>query len=102
MPPPAVAGMRKSPFGPALEALAHTLTYDVRITIRGSLQIERAPSVQSQTFVIYGDASPPWMRDASRTLASAVPNGRQRALEGQTHDVDIKTLARALDELFVG
>src|SRR5437773_6042682 len=29
MPPPAVAGMRKSPFWPGLEELAHTLSSDV-------------------------------------------------------------------------
>lgn len=48
-----------------------------------------------------GGASPGWMREAIQTLARAIPNARHRTLEGQTHAVDPKTLARALEEGFL-
>jgi pimeloyl-ACP methyl ester carboxylesterase len=101
MPAPAVAGMRKSPMWPGLEELAHTLGYDLRITARGPSRLGQVPAVRSATLVMDGGASPPWMRDAIRTLARAIPNARHHTLEGQTHAVDPKALARALEE-FLG
>lgn len=101
MPAPAVAQLRKLPMWAGLECLAHTLRYDVLITARGPSRIEQARSVRSATLALDGGASPPWMREAIRTVASAIPNARQRTLEGQTHDVDPELLARAIEE-FLG
>jgi hypothetical protein len=42
------------------------------------------------------------MREAIHTLARAIPEGRYQTLEGQTHDVDPKALARAIAEAFAG
>ena len=81
-----------------LERLAHTLSYDVRITARGPSRIEQAPSVRAATLAVDGSASPPWLREAIRTVASTIPNARQRTLEGQTHDVDPQVLARAIED----
>jgi pimeloyl-ACP methyl ester carboxylesterase len=100
MPAPAVAPMRESPMWSGLEKLAHTLSYDLLITARGPSRIEQVASIRSSTLVVEGGASPPWMRDAIRTLASTIPSARLRTLEGQTHDVDIGALARALEEFF--
>ncbi|HEV7557807.1 MAG TPA: hypothetical protein VGO00_20215, partial [Kofleriaceae bacterium] len=102
MPAPAVEQMRTSPMWSGLEALAHTLRYDVRITTRGPSRLEQARTVRSMTVVMDGSASPPWMRDASHTLARAIPEGRQLTLEAQTHDVDPKALARAIVEALGG
>jgi hypothetical protein len=99
MPAPAFAQMRKSPMWPGLEELAHTLHYDLLVTVRGPSRLEQVPSIRSATLVMDGGASPPWMREAIRTLARAIPNARHRTLEGQTHAVDVKILARALEEL---
>jgi hypothetical protein len=41
------------------------------------------------------------MRAAIKSLADAIPNARHRTLEGQTHAVDPRALARALEEFFV-
>jgi pimeloyl-ACP methyl ester carboxylesterase len=100
MPAPAVAQMRTSPVWPGLEALAHTLSYDLRITVRGPARLAQLASVRSATLVMDGSASPPWMREAIRTLARAIPGARHRTLEGQTHAVDLQTLARALEDFF--
>jgi len=100
VPPQVIAGMKQTPMWRELEALAHTLSYDVRITAGAVALSERASSVHAPTLVLDGGASPPWMHDGSRRLAGAVPNGRYRTLEGQTHDVDLGVLAAALDEFF--
>jgi pimeloyl-ACP methyl ester carboxylesterase len=97
---PTVAQMRKAPMWPGLEAIANTLSYDVRITARGPARLDEAASVRAPTLTLDGSASPPWMRDSLRTLSSKLPNARHRTLEGQTHDVDITVLARALEEFF--
>lgn len=101
VPPAAVAGMRKSPAWSGLEALAHTLSYDLSITAGGAKYLELARSVTAPALVLAGGASPPWMRDALGTLAAALPKGRVQTLAGQTHDVDPATLARAIGD-FLG
>jgi pimeloyl-ACP methyl ester carboxylesterase len=98
MAPPVVAQARKSPMWPGLEALAHTLSYDVRIVARGPSCFERAASVHAVTLAMQGDAAPPWMGEAIRALVGAIPGARHRVLQGQTHDVDPKVLAGALFE----
>jgi pimeloyl-ACP methyl ester carboxylesterase len=53
------------------------------------------------TLVLAGGRGFPWMRDTARALASALPNGQVRVLEGQGHaDVDPTVLAPALKEFF--
>jgi pimeloyl-ACP methyl ester carboxylesterase len=99
LPAPAVAQMRRSPTWAGLEALAHTLSHDLRITARGPSRLEQVPAVRSATLAMSGGASPPWMREAIQELASAIPGARYRVLEGQTHDVDSRVLARTLEEL---
>ncbi|NOK15830.1 alpha/beta hydrolase [Corallococcus carmarthensis] len=101
MPASAVAQMRKAPMWAGLEHLAHTLSYDLLITARGPLRLEQVSAVRAATLVMEGGASPGWMREAIQTLARAIPNARHRTLEGQTHAVDPKALAQAL-EAFLG
>jgi pimeloyl-ACP methyl ester carboxylesterase len=101
MPAPAVAKMRQSPIWPGLEEMAHTLSYDLLLTARGPLRLGELTGVRSSTLVLSGEASPDWMREAIGTLARAIPNARQRSLEGQTHAVDPKALAKAV-EAFLG
>jgi pimeloyl-ACP methyl ester carboxylesterase len=100
MPPPFVGKMRGSPMWSGLEKLAHTLSRDVRLTARGPARLEQAKALKTTTLVIEGEASPPWMREPLRTLAKAMPDATLRTLEGQTHDVDPKVLARTIEEFF--
>ncbi|RKG65975.1 alpha/beta hydrolase [Corallococcus sp. CA054B] len=101
LPEPAVAQMRKAPMWAGLEHLAHTLSYDLLITARGPSRLEQMPAVRAATLVMDGGASPAWMREAIQTLAQAIPSARHRTLEGQTHAVDPKALARGLEEFLV-
>ncbi|MDB4954948.1 MAG: alpha/beta hydrolase fold protein [Myxococcales bacterium] len=98
VPPPVVAGMKRAPMWRGLEALAHTLSYDVQLTAGAPALIDRASSIRAPTLVMDGSASPPWMHEGTRALAAAVPAGHHRTLDGQTHDVDPAVLATALQQ----
>ncbi len=100
MPPEFVAQARSSPWWPAQEALAHTLAYDATIMGDYSLPTERAAQVTIPTAVLDGGASFPFLHPTALALAAALPNGRQRTLEGQSHDVAAEVLAPALTEFF--
>jgi len=102
----AVASMREASFWPALEAVAHTLSYDGRIMgdhMSGKpLPSDRWASVTIPTLVIDGGESPPWQRNAVQGLVDVLPDAQRRTIEGQTHDVDPALLAPVLEEFFAG
>jgi hypothetical protein len=50
--------------------------------------------------VMDGDASYPFMHVTAVALASAMPQGQHRTLEGQTHEVTAEALAPVLIEFF--
>jgi pimeloyl-ACP methyl ester carboxylesterase len=100
MPPEFVAQARTAPFWPAQEALAHTLRYDAIIMGDYSVPIDRAASVTVPTLVMTGGASFPFFRETVEALAKALPQGKTRTLEGQTHDVAPEVLAPVLKEFF--
>ncbi|HEX6581491.1 MAG TPA: alpha/beta hydrolase [Actinomycetota bacterium] len=106
VPAEAVASMKDAPFWSALEAVAHTLSYDGRIMgdqMAGtSLPSDRWASVTIPTLVIDGGASPLWLGNAAQGLVDALPDARRRTIEGQTHDVDPVLLAPVLEEFFAG
>jgi pimeloyl-ACP methyl ester carboxylesterase len=102
MPAGVVTNMRRSPMWSGLEHIAHTLGHDLRITASGPARLDRASSVRAETLVMSGGASAGWMRDALQTLAQAIPSGRHETLEGQTHAVDPKALASAIEAFLVG
>jgi pimeloyl-ACP methyl ester carboxylesterase len=96
-----VAQARTQPWWAGQEALAHTLAYDARILGDYALPTGRAESVGVPTLVLAGGVDFPWMRDTAQALASALPNGEVRFLDGQGHaDVDPTVLAPVLKDFF--
>lgn len=98
VPPPAIEGMKRAPMWPALESLAHTLSYDVHLAAGAVDLLEHLARARRPVFVIDGGGSPPFMREGGAALAKALPNARHDTLEGQTHDVEPAALAAALVE----
>ena len=45
-------------------------------------------TVTTPALVISGENSPPFLRNAARAAAAALPNGRLATLPGQTHDIN--------------
>jgi pimeloyl-ACP methyl ester carboxylesterase len=106
VPAEAVAGMRREPFWPSMEAVAHTLAYDGTVmadAMGGSpAPLGRWTSVGVPTLVMNGGASRDWQRHAVLALVNVLPDARHRTLEGQDHGPDTEVLATALEEFFIG
>lgn len=100
IPAEVVTQMRSSPFRPALEAMAHTLVYEM--TILEPLSPGLADSVRIPTLVIDGENSPDFLRQANQSLAAALPAGRSLTLPDQTHDLVPEALAPVLEEFLLG
>jgi pimeloyl-ACP methyl ester carboxylesterase len=102
MPAEQVAGMRQSPFWPALEAIAHTIAYDGRImgtTLSGApLPADRWAAIKVPALVMYGRGTEPWLISAARALAGLLPTASLRAVDGAQHSVAAEVLAAALEE----
>lgn len=98
IPAAVVAQMRNAPFRPALEKMAHTLVYESMIL--RSLPIELIASVRVPTLVIDGEESPEVMRNAAKSFAEALPDGRHRTLKGQRHDLVPAVVGPVLEEFF--
>jgi pimeloyl-ACP methyl ester carboxylesterase len=93
-----LVGMRDAPFWPALEALAHTLVYDTKIT--SSMTAERLATVGTPTLVLNSEATDERLESWGRDVAARLPNGTHRSLPGEWHGVAPDVLAPALREFF--
>jgi pimeloyl-ACP methyl ester carboxylesterase len=100
-----VTEMKASPAWPALEAVAHTLPYDIAVlsgNMAGNpLPAERWVSVSQEVLVMDGGASPDWIRNTARTLADILPNAEHRSLDGQMHDAAPDILGPELERFFL-
>jgi len=111
-PPEMVAQMRQSPMWPGLEALAHTLAYDVTIvgdTQRGDpLPLRKWAGVTVPTLVMDGtvflgsEERHVFMRHGAQELANILPHAQRRILEGQDHGPADDVLVPVLVEFFKG
>ncbi|SES41440.1 Pimeloyl-ACP methyl ester carboxylesterase [Streptomyces sp. yr375] len=95
-----IQGARRAPMWAGMEAIAPTLAYDDAVMGDGRVPRERLASVGVPVLGVAGGASAPWLREAVRAVAEAVPQGTYRTLEGQTHMVDPNVLAPVLAEFF--
>jgi pimeloyl-ACP methyl ester carboxylesterase len=98
IPEAVVAQLRHAPFRPGLEAIAHTLAYDAAIIGDLSLPADLAATVSIPVLVICGENSPPFLRNAARAAAAALPSGRLAVLPGQTHDINPPATAPVIAE----
>ena len=98
IPEDVVAQLRHAPFRPGLEAIAHTLAYDAAIVGDLSLPAGLLATVTAPALVISGENSPPFLRDAARAAAAALPSGRLATLPGQTHDINPEATAPVMAE----
>jgi pimeloyl-ACP methyl ester carboxylesterase len=90
------------PLWRALESVAHTLPYDLAVmgeTVDGK-PLAPAPwaSIATPTLVLDGGKSPASLHTAADALAELMPNAERRTLEGQSHNLSMKVLARVLEE----
>jgi hypothetical protein len=105
MPAEMAEGMASSPMAKAMEPLAHTVSYDGRVMLRGGMNGQPLPkrftdTVTIPTLVMDGGASPAWMRNAARALNALLPDVQYRTLEGQDHAAPPEVLAPEIEEFF--
>jgi pimeloyl-ACP methyl ester carboxylesterase len=99
-----VAEMKASPMWPALEAVAHTLPYDIAVLGDGMsgkpLPAKHWADMTAPVLVMDGGASPAWIRHTAETLADALPYAEHKTLAGQTHSAAPELLAPELQDFF--
>ena len=103
MPAEMVEQMANSPMVEAMEPLAHTVSYDGRVMLRGSMHGDPLPaewtdSVTVPTLVMDGGNSPAWIRNSTRAVVRLLPDVQYRTLEGQDHAASPGALAPALED----
>jgi pimeloyl-ACP methyl ester carboxylesterase len=103
MPSEMVQPMLDSPMVDSMLSLAHTIPYDGRVMLRGSMHGEPLPTrwrqtVTVPTLVMDGGNSPAWIRNAARGLVRVLPDAQYRTLDGQDHGASPEAVAPALEE----
>ncbi|HJY71474.1 MAG TPA: alpha/beta hydrolase, partial [Streptosporangiaceae bacterium] len=68
--------MEGSPAWPALEALTHTLPYDIELTGNQGIPVDLLATITVPVLVVGGGKSPDWFRRAVRETAAAIPGAR--------------------------
>ncbi|WP_436739087.1 alpha/beta fold hydrolase [Streptomyces sp. BBFR102] len=96
-----IAGARRSPAWPGLQALAPTLAYDDEVLGDGAPPLDRIALVRVPVLVMAGAASPPAMTEAARAVAGALPGAAYREVDGQGHDVAPGAVAAVLREFLL-
>jgi pimeloyl-ACP methyl ester carboxylesterase len=106
LPAEAVAGIRQSPYWPALESVAHTIAYDGRFmgtTMSGNpLPTDRWAALTVPTLVMYGKGTEPSLIAAAKAAAELLPSASLLPVEGQQHSVEADVLAPALRQFAHG
>ncbi len=101
MSPDDVPGMREQPWFALLATMGHTLLYDAAaLGDESAIPHDKAARVSVPTLVMDGSASFPFMHIAAAALAETMPNGEQRTLDGQTHEVQPEALEPVLIDFF--
>jgi hypothetical protein len=102
LPQEVIAGMRRSPGWPGMEALAPTLVYDAAVMGDSTVPTTLISSVKVPTLVLTGGNTGAWAESAARALTAALPFSEHRVLERQTHAVAWDVLATELGRYFIG
>lgn len=88
LPAEAVTGMRGAPFWAGMEALAHTLPYDVSLHgPRQSLPTARIAEIRVPTLVLQGSATDAYLATAAQAVAATIRAAEHLTLDGEDHGV---------------
>jgi pimeloyl-ACP methyl ester carboxylesterase len=103
MPQAMVDSMLDSPMVESMGRLAHTVSYDGRVMLRGSMYGQPLPaewrdSVTVPTLIMDGGNSPQWQHNSCRALVQLLPDVCYRTLEGQDHAASAEALAPLLED----
>jgi pimeloyl-ACP methyl ester carboxylesterase len=101
-PPEVLPRLENSPAWPALQALAHTLPYDLLLNGNEGVPADELAKITAPVLVVGGARSPDWFGHTVAATAAAVPGARLRMLEGCDHNVPAETISAVMTEFFTG
>jgi pimeloyl-ACP methyl ester carboxylesterase len=99
-PPPIIESIKSSPGWAHRQALAHTLSQDLRLANDGRVPIERLKRINFPVLAMAGAASAPWAASATATLAGALPLASRQIVDGQQHIPAEPVVAAILESFF--
>lgn len=94
-----VGQLRHAPFRPALEAIAHTLPYDLAVMGTGVVPDELG-EIDVPTLVVVGGDSPEPLQVAARAVVAEVDGSDLAVLDGADHGAGTDDLAPVLSAFF--
>ncbi|MBP2323078.1 pimeloyl-ACP methyl ester carboxylesterase [Kibdelosporangium banguiense] len=86
-----VAQIRQSPYFPALEAMAHTLVYDLMLTTEQKIEPARVPAL-----VLSGAETWPNLTETARIVAERTGGRHEIVPAGANHHIEPETVAPVL------
>ena len=99
-PPGVIESIKRSPGWAHRQALAHTLSQDLRLSRGGHVPIERFKRIDAPVLAMAGGASPPWAASTITTLCDALPHAREHIVERQQHIPADPVVAAILGSFF--
>jgi pimeloyl-ACP methyl ester carboxylesterase len=96
IPAEVVEQLRHAPFRPALDAIAHTLAYDLAVMGTGVVPTDLLGKVDVPTLVVVGGDSPEPLQAAARGVVAAVDGADLAVLDGADHGAGTEVLAPVL------
>ena len=94
--------MENSPMWAGLQALTHTLPYDLAITGDQGVPVDDLAKITVPVLVLGGANSPGWFHRTVEATTHAIPGARLVMLDGQDHGAPPEVLAPVLTKFFLG
>jgi pimeloyl-ACP methyl ester carboxylesterase len=85
IPPHEIEQLRSSPAWPARVAAAHTLLREARAEERYTFDAQWFKELHTPTLLLLGGDSPQFLKQATESVATALPNSRIAVMPGQQH-----------------
>ena len=97
-----ISMMEKSPWWAGLEALTHTLPYDLALSGDQGIPVDYLAKITVPVLVLGGANSPDWFHRTVEATSEAIPGARLTMLEGQDHGAPPEVIAPVLTGFFLG
>lgn len=101
-PPEVLPMMENSPAWPGLQALAHTLPYDLLLNGDQGVPVAELATITAPVLVVGGARSPDWFHRTVEATAAAIPGARLRMLEDCDHGAPREVVSAVMTEFFLG
>jgi pimeloyl-ACP methyl ester carboxylesterase len=95
-----IESIKRSPGWARRQALAHTLSQDLRLANGGRVPIERTKRIEVPVLVLAGAVSPSWAAATTATLVRTLPHASEHIVAGQQHLPADSMLAAILGRFF--